>query len=192
MFSFFRNYIEEKINLTDQEFALIESVSALKKLRKHQYLLQEGDVWRWNAFVCKGFLRTYSIDNKGQEHIMNFAPENHWSGDRSSLASELPSKYNIDALEHSEVLMIKKGDFDMLCSSIPVFNDLVNTILQKSFVVSQDRIHVNITHSAEEKYQDFITKFPGIANRVPQHMIASYLGISAETLSRVRKPSSKS
>ncbi len=187
MFDTFRKYVENKITLTDQDFELIQSVSTIKKLRKRQYLLQAGDVWRFNAFVCKGFVRTYFVDNKGLEHIMNFSPENYWTGDRESLASELPSKYNIDAIEDSEILLIRKAEFDLLCKAIPVFNDLINAILQKSFVVSQERIHVNITYTAEEKYTNFLAKFPAIANRVPQHMIASYLGITPETLTRVRK-----
>jgi CRP-like cAMP-binding protein len=191
MFEIFRKYLEEKINLSDEDFELIQSVSTIKKIRKRQYLLQEGNVWQLNAFVCKGFVRLYFIDDKGQEHIMNFAPENYWIGDRESLASELPSKYNIDALEDSEILLITKLNFEMLCKAIPAFNNFINGILQKSFVVSQERIHVNITYTAEEKYNKFIAKFPAIANRVPQHMIASYLGISPETLSRIRKQSAK-
>jgi len=187
MFAYFKKYLAERITLNEQDYSLIESVSVIKKLRKRQYLLQEGDVWRFNAFVCEGFLRTYFVDDKGVEHIMNFAIENHWSGDRESLTSEQPSKYNIDALEDSVIVLIKKNDFDMLCKAIPVFNDFVNNILQKRFVVMQERIHANITFSAEEKYHNFISKFPSIANRVPQHMIASYLGISAETISRIRK-----
>lgn len=187
MFATFQKYLENKIILTQQELELIESVSAIKKLRKRQYLLQEGDVCRFNAFVCKGFLRYYYVDAKGQEHIMQFAPENYWTGDRESLDAELPSKYNIDAIEESEILLIKKNDFEMLFKTIPAFNDFVNGMIKKNMLVLQERIHVSITHTAEEKYTNFITKYPSITNRVPQHMIASYLGISAETLSRVRK-----
>jgi CRP-like cAMP-binding protein len=192
MFEIFQKYLESKTDhLTEQDFELIQSVSIIKKLRKRQYLSQEGDVWRYNAFVCKGFIRSYFVDEKGIEHIMNFAPENYWTGDRASLTTGLPSKYNIDAIEDSDVLLINKENFEMICKAIPAFNDLVNAILQKSFVVSQERIHANITYTAQEKYNNFITKFPSIANRVPQHMIASYLGISAETLSRVRKQPTK-
>lgn len=122
---------------------------------------------------------------------MNFSPENYWTGDRESLMTENPSKFNIDAIEDAEILLIKKEDFEKLCIQIPKFSELVNTILQKSFVVSQSRIHSNISLSAEDKYQNFLQKFPSIANRVPQHMIASYLGISPETLSRIRKPRSR-
>ena len=191
MFDTFRKYLEDKISLTEQNFDLIESVSTIKKLRKRQYLLQEGDICRFNAFVCKGFLRYYYVDDKGQEHILQFAPENYWTGDRESLDAELPSKYNIDAIEDSEILLIKKNDFEMLFKTIPAFNDFVNKIIKKNLLVLQERIHVSITHTAEEKYTNFITKYPSITNRVPQHMIASYLGISAETLSRVRKQSTQ-
>jgi CRP-like cAMP-binding protein len=191
MFETFRKYLEDKISLTEQNFDLIESVSTIKKLRKRQYLLQEGDICRFNAFVCKGFLRYYYVDDKGQEHILQFAPENYWTGDRESLDAELPSKYNIDAIEDSEILLIKKNDFEMLFKTIPAFNDFVNKTIKKNVLVLQERIHVSITHTAEEKYTNFITKYPSITNRVPQHMIASYLGISAETLSRVRKQSTQ-
>lgn len=191
MFDTFRKYLEDKISLTEQNFDLIESVSTIKKLRKRQYLLQEGDICRFNAFVCKGFLRYYYVDDKGQEHILQFAPENYWTGDRESLDAELPSKYNIDAIEDSEILLIKKNDFEMLFKTIPAFNDFVNKTIKKNVLVLQERIHVSITHTAEEKYTNFITKYPSITNRVPQHMIASYLGISAETLSRVRKQSTQ-
>lgn len=186
MFEILQNYLQSKITLSDAEIELIKSVSTIKKLRKRQYLLQEGDTWRFHAFVCNGFVRTYSVDSKGQEHIMNFSPENYWTGDRESLTTQNPSIYNIEAIENSDILLIKKSDFEKICLQIPNFNDLVNNILQKSFLVSQNRIHSNISFSSEEKYQNFIQKFPSICNRVPQHMIASYLGISPETLSRIR------
>ena len=192
MFEIFQKYLASKTtHLTPHDFELIASVSTIKKLRKKQYLSQEGDVCRHNAFVCKGFLRSYFVDDKGVEHIMNFAPENYWAGDRASLSTGLPSKYNVDALEESDILLISKENFEMLCKAIPAFNDLINAILHKSFVVSQERIHANITYTAQEKYSNFIDKYPSIVNRVPQHMIASFIGISAETLSRIRKQSAR-
>mgnify|MGYP003498598280 FL=1 len=191
MFDIFRKYLEDKINLTNEDYELIESVSLFKKLRKRQYLLQAGDVFRLHAFVCKGFLRNYYVDEKGQERIIQFAPENYWTGDGESMNSGLPSKYDIDAIEESEILLLKKEDFEMIRKTIPAFNDFVNESLKKNAVVLQERIHVNISLSAEEKYSDFISKYPSISNRVPLHMIASYLGLSAETLSRVRSQSAK-
>ena len=191
MIDIFRKYLADKITLIDQEFELIESVTVFKKLRKRQYFLQEGDVCHFSAFVCKGLLRYYYVDKKGQEHIMQFAPENYWTSDRESMASGMPSKYNIDAIEDSEILLLKKEDFEMIRKTIPAFNDFVNETLKKNVMVLQERIHASISLSAEEKYNNFISKYPAVNNRVPLHMIASYLGVSAETLSRIRSQSFK-
>jgi CRP-like cAMP-binding protein len=187
MVDIFIKYLEDKITLSPAESALIRSVSIVKKIRKKQYLLQEGDVWKYHAFVAEGFLRTFSIDDKGNEHIMNFSPENHWSGDRASLSSGSPSEFCIEAIEDTSVVLITDQDFRQLCNQIPQLNALVNAIIQKSFIVSQDRIHANISLPAEEKYTYFLEKFPIIANRIPQHMIASYIGVTPETLTRIRR-----
>lgn len=191
MFDLFRKYLIDKTNLTEHDFELIESLCTLKIIRKKQYLLQSGDVWKYDAFICRGLLKMYYLDTKGQEHIMQFAPENYWIGDRESMATELPSKYNIDAIEESEILLIKKNDFEMLRKTIPAFNDFVSQTIKKNVQALQERIHSNIILTTEEKYQNFIKQFPAITNRIPQHMIASYLGISAETLSRIRSQSAR-
>jgi CRP-like cAMP-binding protein len=187
MFNIFQKYLTDKIQLSPEELQLIESVVTIKRLRKKQFLLQEGEKWKYNAFVNRGFLKTFSIDSSGKEHIMNFSPEDYWTGDRESLLNGTPSKFNIDAIEDSEVILIGKEDFEMLCLKIIQFNNLVNKILQKSFVVSQNRIHAAISLSAEDKYQNFLDRFPTIVNRIPQHMIASYIGITPETLTRIRR-----
>ena len=187
MFHFFLKYLQDKIQLSDLEIEMIRVVAIHKKLRRRQYLLQEGDVWTYNAFVCTGFLKTFSVDSEGKEHIMNFSPENYWTGDRESLINQTPTRFNIDAIEESQIILIEKKNFEDLCEKIPQLNDLVNAILQKSFIVSQNRIHANISLTANEKYQIFLEKFPNIVNRIPQHMIASYIGISPETLTRIRR-----
>src|SRR5258705_12954624 len=105
MFEVFQKYLSDKIAITQEELDLVQSLSFLKKLRKRQYLLQEGDVWKYHAFVCKGCLRTYRTDEKGQEHIMQFSIENWWAGDLESLRSGLPAKSAIEALEDAEVLL---------------------------------------------------------------------------------------
>lgn len=186
MFAIFKKYISEKAELSEEEWAFIEPLCVIKKMRKQQYLLQEGNVWQYHAFVCEGLLRRYSVDNKGIEHILQFCTENWWAGDRVSLMNGTPSRYNIDAVENSVVLLIQKESFELICEKIPAFNQLINTILQRSLNAAQERIHVAISLSAEEKYLDFLNTFPNLANRVPRYMLASFLGITPETLSRVR------
>ena len=189
MFDVFKSYLSSKIPITDEEFELIKSLGILKKLRKRQYLLQEGDIWKYDAFVCKGCLRTYRVDDKGQEHMLGFSIENWWTGDRESLLVGTPAQSNIDALEDSVVLLFTHDNFLHICHELPAFNELMNGLLARSFVALQNRIHASISYTAEEKYQNFLKTSPQLANRVPQSMIASYLGISAETLSRIRSQS---
>lgn len=191
MFDFFIDHLKQDIPLSPNEVELIRSVSILKKLRKRQYLLQVGEVWKYNAFVCQGFLKSFSIDAEGHEHIMNFCPERYWTGDRESLINGTPSRLNIDAIEDSEIVLIEKTNFDKLCRDIPQLNDLVNAILQRSFIASQNRIQSSISLTAEEKYRNFLDKYPQIVNRIPQHMIAAYIGVTPETLTRIRRNSLK-
>ena len=191
MFDNFITYLTSKIELTLEDIFRVEQVCRLKKLRRKQYLLQEGDVWRYNAFVSKGLLRTFRVDEKGQEHIFQFAPENWWAGDRNSYIYEEPAKFNIEALEDSEVILIPKGDFEDLLEEIPKYNTFHRNLLERSIVVFQNRIHMGNSYTAQEKYNEFLIMYPDILNRIPQHMIAGYLGLSPETLSRVRNHSSK-
>jgi CRP-like cAMP-binding protein len=186
MFEVFRNYIRDRANLTDKELDAIKVASTLKKLRKRQYLLQEGDVWQYNAFVCKGCTRMYRVGQDGAEHIMRFAVETWWVGDRESYTTVQPSKNNIDALEDSEILMWAKEDYQTLLREIPELNAFSERLITRSLIASQDRIFTTISSTAEEKYQNFLKTYPDIFNRVPLHMIASYLGVSRETLSRIR------
>ncbi|NUY81069.1 Crp/Fnr family transcriptional regulator [Flavobacterium sp. MAH-1] len=186
MLHIFHDYLHAKFPITEQEFALIEQVAIQRRLRKRQYLLQEGDVWKYDAFVCKGLMRTYRVDDKGQEHIIQFCPENWWTGDRQSYVTGEPARYNIEAYEDSEVILIPKADFREIRMKIPALNNFIFDLLERSFIALQNRVNSNIMHTAEEKYAQFLKTYPDMSNRVPLHMIASFLGITPETLSRVR------
>ncbi len=186
MFEYFAVYLRDKAGLNDEELKLMASVTIVKKLRKRQYLLQEGDISCYNCFIVKGCLRMYRISKDGSEHILRFAVENWWIGDYESYNTGQPTKNNIDALEDSELLLIKKENLNALFQAIPKLQIFKERLEAKNFDVSQNRILSNISETAEEKYNNFIKSYPQIYNRVPLHMIASYLGVSRETLSRVR------
>jgi CRP-like cAMP-binding protein len=186
MFKAFENYLKEKADLTADELDAVRAVSVEKKIRKRQYLLQEGDVCMHNCFIVKGCLRLYRVGDDGVEHILRFGVDNWWISDHESYNTGNPSKSNIDALENAEVILIEKPAFINLMVTIPRFKDFIERLKARSFDASQDRIMSNISYTAEEKYQYFMTSFPDIFYRVPLHMIASYLGVSRETLSRIR------
>jgi CRP-like cAMP-binding protein len=191
MFESLAKYLVEKGGLTPDELKLVEEAAVPRKIRKHQYLLQEGDISHYNSFVVKGCFRLYRVGKNDQEHILRFAIENWWISDYDSYQSGLPSKNNIDALENSELLMIEKAKFDMLRETIPRFKELIDKLVAKNYEAHQNRILSNISETAEQQYDNFIRSYPTIYERVPLHMIASFLGMSRETLSRVRQQNAK-
>ena len=189
MYDSLKKYIEEYSGetLTDEEFEMVKTAFTPKKFRKKQYLLQAGDVSRFMAFIIKGAVRQYSVDDKGIEHIIYFGLENWWAGDRASFTMLTPSRYNIDAVEDTEVLLTTYEHLDRLKNSIPAISKMFTTMDQRSYIATQKRIHASISLTAEERYQELSKNYPDFLQRFPQNMIASYLGISAETLSRIRK-----
>lgn len=187
MFDSFAAYLTEKGSLTPDEVRQVEQVVVPRKVRRHQYLLQTGDVNNYIGFVVKGCLRQFRIGENGQEHIMRFAIENWWVSDFESFLSGQFSKSYIDALEDSEILMMEKTNYDMLIQTIPNFKSLIDKLTTKNFEVHQARIYSNISESAEDRYNNFVTSYPSINQRIPLHMVASFLGLSRETLSRIRK-----
>jgi len=189
MFEAFEKYLIEKADLEVEEVNAIRAVSIEKKIRKRQYLLQEGSVCHYNCFVVKGCLRMYTVGDDATEHMLRFAVENWWISDRESYNNGKPSRCNIDALENCEVILIDKPDFSHLLTTIPKFKTFIDSLLARSYDAIQHRVIDAISYSTEEKYQNFITRFPNIFHRVPLHMIASYLGVSRETLSRIRSQS---
>jgi CRP-like cAMP-binding protein len=187
MFELLQQKFAERISLTEEEIAYCKNVFIPKKMRKRQYLLQEGDICKYQAFVVKGILRSYIIDEKGAEHVLQFAPEGWWITDLYSYLTSEPSNFTIEALEDAELLMIARPEWDDLMRRIPKLEHYFRLLIQNHLIATQRRLLQTITQTAEEKYVKFAETYPNCMQRVPQHMIASYLGITRETLSRLRK-----
>lgn len=186
MFELLSQSINEKISLTAEEFNFTKTLFIPKKLRKKQFLLQEGNVSKYTAFVEKGMLRTFSVDDKGNEPILQFSMEGWWAGDLYSFLTEEPSQYHIEAIEDCELLLITRPSWDLLLEKIPAFERYFRILIQNSLIATQRRLMGSMSETAEEKYTKLVNNFPGCLQRIPQHMIASYLGITRETLSRIR------
>jgi CRP-like cAMP-binding protein len=176
--------------LSDQETETIKRIFEPKRLRKRQYFLQKGEVCKYYGFVVRGAMRQYSVDEKGNEHIVRLSIENWWTGDRESFIMLTPSVFYIDAWEEADLLTITQADLTIL-DGIKAFLEMKSKLDEKHSFAFQKRVNANISLTAEQHYEALATCYPEFLQRFPQHVIASYLGITKETLSRVRKNASK-
>lgn len=183
---FFESYIRNYNLFSDEEIATIMSLAIPRRIKKKQYLLRQGNLCRFHTFVCSGCLRSYRIDDNGSEHIFSLSPANHWVSDRVSLVTGTPSNEFIDALEDSAVIQLSADSFKKLLKDIPNFDALNTKIITDDCDTSRDRIYMMLSHQAEERYRQFIRGFPQLHHRLPIYMIASYIGVSRETLTRIR------
>ncbi|HLL42318.1 MAG TPA: Crp/Fnr family transcriptional regulator [Segetibacter sp.] len=183
---FFQNF-NNKVRLTPDEEAQIKIYLTPKKLRKKQYLLQEGDVCKTIAFIEKGALREYSVDDNGNDHIIQFGLEGWIISDLYSFLTGEPATYNIDAIEDAELVLISKSAHEDLLQKVPKYETFTRLNITGAYLAMQKRLTSIISSSLEERYAIFTTLYPNIVQRVPQHMIASYMGLTPETLSRIRR-----
>jgi CRP-like cAMP-binding protein len=188
MFESLFEYLEKTYPLSAADKEIIKEICISKNLLKGEFLLREGDPLKYGAFVCKGFLRSYVIDNKGKEHIIQFAPESWWISDKGASAEGKASCF-IDAIEDSDILLVDHAGHFRMLENVPAYGKSFQAGMQKRSAAKDKRIIHSLVADAEERYNDFIQTYPSIAQRVPQHMLASYLGIAPETLSRVRRKS---
>ncbi|MEP6794907.1 MAG: Crp/Fnr family transcriptional regulator [Saprospiraceae bacterium] len=187
MYDLFFLDFNSKVPLTQEEETVIKQYLTPKKLRKKQYLLQEGDVCKSIAFIEKGALKAYSVDDKGNEHIIQFGVERWLISDLYSFLTGEPATYNIDAIEDSELLLISKTAHEELLQKVPKYETYTRMNITGAFISMQRRLTSIISSPLEERYTNFAASYPNIVQRVPQHMIASYMGLTPETLSRVRQ-----
>jgi CRP-like cAMP-binding protein len=188
MYELFFKKLREKITLSDEEEQLFKTYLTPKKLRRKQYLLQEGDVCKYTAFVEKGIVRLYTIGEKGNEQIVQFALEGWFIADMYSFISGEPATQNIDALEDAELILISKSAEEELLNKIPQYEHFIRLQIQGAYLALQKRLSAMFNLTTEEKYTRLLNSYPDIVQRVPQHMIASYLGLTPETLSRAKNP----
>jgi CRP-like cAMP-binding protein len=176
--------------LTETEIDVIKEVFVPKKLKKRQFFLQEGEVCKYSAFIVKGAMRQYRVDDKGVEHILRLSIENWWVADRESYIMLTPSRYNIDAWQDCELLTLTRADYLEKLNLIPAINEMAKK-MDENFAIATQRRVSSISLSAEERYAELVQTYPEFLQRFPQHLIASYLGISRETLSRLRSNAAK-
>ena len=179
----FSNYL----SLSDSEIFALESKLTEKKVKRRQFILQEGDVCKHSTFVVNGCFKMYKVDDKGQEHNLQFAIEDGWISDLGSFHSNEPSELYIEALEQSTILQITKPDLIYLYIHYPKFDRIFRVLIENAFINLQKRVLQNISSTAEERYLDFLKKYPNLFNRISNVQIASFIGVTPEFLSKIRK-----
>ena len=180
-------HIKKDISLTKEEEDLLLSKVNHRTYLKGQYILQAGDICKFQTFIFSGKVRTFYLDNNGNEHIVAFGIENWWVGDICSFATQTPAEFNTQCLEKTTVVQISHDNMEQLYSEIPKLERYFRIIIQAAYGNMSKRLVRNHSMSAKERYLQFINSYPEIAQRVPQYMIASYLGITKEFLSHLRK-----
>lgn len=186
MFEQLDQFVDHCISLTPQERELFHSLLQFRKIRKRAFLLQEGEVCDFEAYIVKGCIRTYYLSDEGTETILSFAIEDWWVSDLYSFTEQKPSHMFIEALEDCELLIIDHRSKAELYQKIPKFETLFRLLVQRSLFALQRRFHSLVSQTAEQRYKTFTDKYPQIVQRVPQHQIARYLGVSPEFLSKVK------
>ena len=181
------SYFSKKIPLTKTDETLLMASYKPMLFKKKEFMLKQGDVCKYEGFVTKGAFRVFYTDEKGLEHVLYFAFENWWVGDISSFYEREPSRLNIQALQDSELLVIDYTDKEKTYAEIPALEKVFRIITQKHLTVLQKRFLMTVSANAEVRYHELLDRCPGIEQLVPQHQIASYLGILPESLSRMKK-----
>ncbi|MCC6253076.1 MAG: Crp/Fnr family transcriptional regulator [Bacteroidia bacterium] len=185
--SLIRANIEKLIVLSDSEFDTFSKYLVLRNIPKKHKFLSAGEVCNYTGFITSGCLITYTIDENGAEHVIQFAVEDYWIGDLYSFITGSESAYNIEATEDTTVLIIHKNDLEKVYEQIPKFERFFRILVQRSYVALQHRITLNQRGTAQDKYENLLQKIKGIELRSTQKHIASYIGITPESLSRLKR-----
>lgn len=183
----FQQYICAHASLTEEELERVYLIADERVLKRNELLLTEGEICRHKTFIVSGMLRTFGTSDDGSEHILQFSTENNWALDAESYDKLAPSRFNIAAVERSQLLMWSKPDFDRLLHDIPALKSLAERLISRAIYTGRHRLLTALSATPEQKYIDFVQEFPSLVRRLPLHMIAAYLGISLKTLTRIRR-----
>lgn len=187
----FRNHLSQILGVPITSLEFCSTFYEIKEVKKHEIILREGEISDSTFFVEKGLLRMYSIDKAGKEHVIQFAPENWIISDTTSQLLNEKSRFYIEAIEESTIIVTKEGFFEKLSKIYPDVAEKNQRLMFNHIKSLQNRVNALISTTAEERYMDFLKKYPSLMLRAPQWMVASYLGITPESLSRVRKELAK-
>jgi CRP-like cAMP-binding protein len=191
MYEKIHNYISRFVQLTPEEMAFVDQNLEVRIIPRKTIMLNAGEVCDFEGYVNKGCIREYFIDRKGAELTLEFAVEDWWVSDITSFESQSPSNMYIETLEDCELLILTRDSKERILNRIPKLERMFRLMIQRHLTVVQNRLFKTVSFSAMDKYKEFIKRYPTISQRVPQHYIASYLGISPEFLSRLRKREQK-
>lgn len=186
MFSAINDYVSRCQQFTKAELELFNRLLQPKQIPKKSFLLQAGEVCYFEAYVVKGCLKSYYLNENGMEVILTFATEDWWVSDLASFHERTPSRMFIESLEDCELLMLTPQTKETLLTQAPRFERVFRLMVQRHLSNYQERLFGNLAKSSRERYEEFLSKYPDLPQRVPQHLIASYLGISPEFLSKIR------
>ncbi|MCF0040162.1 Crp/Fnr family transcriptional regulator [Dyadobacter fanqingshengii] len=187
MFEKINNYALRCMMFAPEDLEYFDSLLQFKKYPRKSFLLQEGEICQFEAYILKGCIRTYHIDNSGAEVTLQFAVEDWWVSDITSFQNQTPGLVYIETLEDCELLVLTPETKEKLLAKVPGFERMFRLMVQRNLAQLQERLFRTISTTAVEKYLDFLNRYPAIPQRVAQHYIASYLGFSPEFLSKVRK-----
>jgi len=187
MYNSLLEYIDGYITLDEEEVEILKSHTRIKKVRKKQFVVEQGEICRYENYVVEGCLRCYHLDEDGNEHIVQFAVEDWWIADLQSFLTQSPANFSVDALEPSTLIQFEYNKLQELYNRIPKLDRFFRLIIQNAYIASQQRIVTSYSKDAGKRYIEFRNRYPNIEQRVPQYMIASYLGITPEFLSKIRR-----
>lgn len=183
------DHVARYVELSEREIKEFTSILKTTRVKKRQFIIQPGFVSEYRNYIVKGAVRVFYLDDLGKEHTVSIGVEDWFFTDFHSYLNRTPAEYFAEALEDSIIIQMKYDDVEELCGRIHALCQYFRLYIEKALSHSNQRVITNISKTSEERYWDYINKYPHIANRVPQYVLASYLGISPESISRIRSKS---